>query len=65
MQRRNPDVAKQFSLNFSGTKTKVGELEFEVSEQSISIATKISDCGEKWFKDMSFNSTFSKEFLKL
>jgi hypothetical protein len=31
MQRGHPKVAKQFALNFSGTKTKVGALEFEVS----------------------------------
>jgi hypothetical protein len=40
MKRGHPEVAKQFALNFSGTKTKVGALEFEVSEQSISIATR-------------------------
>jgi hypothetical protein len=42
----------------------VGELEFEVSEKSISIVTDIPACGEKWFKSMSLNSTFSKEFIK-
>jgi hypothetical protein len=64
MQRRHHEVAKQFALNFSGEKTKVGVLEFEVSDQSIFLATKILDCGEKWFKSMSLNSSFSKEFLK-
>jgi hypothetical protein len=49
---------------FNGTKTKVGMLEFDVSEHSISVATKIPNCGEKWFKAMSLNSSFSKEFLK-
>jgi hypothetical protein len=63
MQRGHPKVAKQFSLNFSGTKTKVVELDFESSEKSIFIATEILDCGEKWFKSMSLNSSFSKEFL--
>jgi hypothetical protein len=62
MQIRNPEVAKQFALNFSGTNTKVGMLEFEVSEHSISLATYIHDCGEKWFKSMSLNSSFSKEY---
>jgi hypothetical protein len=64
MQRGHPEVAKQFALNFIGTKTKVGMLEFEVSEHSISVATKIPDHGEKWFKDMTLNSSFSKEFFK-
>ena len=42
----------------------MGALEFEVSEKSISTATLIATYGEKWFKSMSLNSTFSKEFLK-
>jgi len=57
-------VAKDFALNFNGTKTKVGMMEFEVFENSIFVATKIPDCGEKWFKSMPLNSSFSKEFLK-
>jgi len=64
MQRGHPKVAKKCVLNLSQTKTKVGELEFAVSEKSIYIVTKIPDCGEKWFKCMSLNSCFSKEFLK-
>jgi hypothetical protein len=51
-------------INFNGTKTKVGMLEFEVSELSISVATEIPNTGEKWFKAMSLNASFSKEFLK-
>ena len=31
IQRGHLEVAKEFSLNFNGTKTKVGMLEFEVS----------------------------------
>jgi hypothetical protein len=65
MQREYPKVAKEFSFNFNGTKTKVGMLEFDVSEHSISVAIEIPNCEEKWFKAMSLNSSFSKEFLKL
>jgi hypothetical protein len=64
MQRGHPEVAKQFSLTFSGKNTKVGMMDFEVSEHSISVATKIPNYGEKWFKAMSLSSFFSKEFLK-
>ena len=39
-------------------------MEFEVSKQYMSVAIDIPDCGEKWFKAMSLNSSFSKEFLK-
>jgi hypothetical protein len=65
IQREPPKVDKKIMLNFSGTKTKVGLLDFEVSEKSIFVATKIHDCGEKWFKAMSMNSSFSKEILKI
>jgi hypothetical protein len=64
MQRGHPEASKQFALNFSGTKTKFGTLEFEVSEQSISTSTEIPFHGENWFKAMTLNSAFSKEFLK-
>jgi hypothetical protein len=53
-------VAKDFALNFNGTKTKAGMLEFEVSDHYIFVATKIPNFGEKWFKSMSLNSYFSK-----
>jgi hypothetical protein len=60
MQRGCTEVAKEFALNFNGTKNKVGMLEFDVSEHSISVATNIPDFCEKWFKSMSLNSSFSK-----
>ena len=35
MQTGHPKVAKEFALNFDGTKTKVVTLELEVSEATI------------------------------
>jgi hypothetical protein len=64
MQRGHPEVSKKFALNFNGVKTKVGTLDFEVTEQSISTTTEIPVQGEKWFKAMSLKSAFSKDFLK-
>jgi hypothetical protein len=64
MQRGHPEVAKNFVLNFSGTNTKVGVMDFEIPEKSMSVATKIPDYGEKLVKAMSLNLSFSKEFLK-
>jgi hypothetical protein len=64
MQRGHPEVAREFALNFDGTKTKVGVLEFEVSELSISTATEIPNNGEKWLNAMTLNVVFSKEFIK-
>jgi hypothetical protein len=63
MQRGHPEVAREFALNFDGTKTKVGILEFEVSELSISAATKIPNNGEKWFKAMTLNVLSPRNFL--
>jgi hypothetical protein len=51
-------------LNFDGTKTKVGTLELEVSEETIEITIEIPNTGERWFKAMNLNALFSKEFLK-
>jgi hypothetical protein len=64
MQRGHPEVAREFSLNFDGTKTKVGTLELEVSEVNIAATTEIPNTGEIWFKSMNLNATFSKEFIK-
>jgi hypothetical protein len=35
MQRGHPEVARESTLNFDGTKTKVAILELEVSEVTI------------------------------
>ena len=57
-------MAREFALNFDGTKTKVGILEFEVSEMTISITNEIRNTRERWFKAMTLNASYSKEFLK-
>jgi hypothetical protein len=64
MQRGHREVAKDFALNFNGTKMKVGMLGFDFLEHFIFVATYIPNNGEKWFISMSLNSSFSKEFLK-
>jgi hypothetical protein len=57
-------VARQFASHFDGLNTKEGDLEFEVSEASIAVATRIPITGERWFKSMDLNAAFSKDFLK-
>jgi hypothetical protein len=64
MQRGHPEVEKKFALHFDGIKTKVGNLEFEVFEASIAVATEIPNTGERWFKSMILNAMFSIDFLK-
>jgi hypothetical protein len=65
MQRGHLEVAREFSLIFDGTKTKVGTLELEVSEETIAITNEIQNNEERWFKSMNLNATFSKDFFKL
>ena len=60
MQRGHPEVAREFALNFDGTKTKVGTLELEVSEATIEATIEITNIGEGWFKSMTLISAFSK-----
>jgi hypothetical protein len=43
----------------------VGTLELELSEATIATTTEIPNTGERWFKSMTLNVAFSKEFLKL
>jgi hypothetical protein len=64
MQRGHPEVERSFSLHFDGRKTKVGDLEFEVTEASISAATGIPITGEKWFKTMALSSAYDKDIFK-
>jgi hypothetical protein len=64
MQRGHPELARKFALNFDGTKTKVGTIELEVSETIIAATTQIPKTGERWFKCMTLNASFYKDFLK-
>jgi hypothetical protein len=65
MQRSHSNVAKKFALNFDGKKTRVGDLEFEATEASISAATGIPISGENWFKAMVLSSLSLKIFSSM
>jgi hypothetical protein len=39
MKKGHPEVARWFALHFDGKRTKVGDLEFKVTEAFISAAT--------------------------
>jgi hypothetical protein len=64
MQICHPEVERQFALQFYGKKTKVGDLEFQVTEASISTATGIPIIGERWFKAMDLSSAYEKYLFK-
>jgi hypothetical protein len=67
LQGYDDDLSMQFSLGFDGKTTHVGSLSFEVSEESIAIATKLPRMGDRWFKNhqllcSSYNRVFMPEF---
>jgi hypothetical protein len=64
LQGHHMEVAKEFSLNFDGVKTKIKPLEFHVSEYTIEATTGIPVQGEKWFKGMALDSTYCNDYFK-
>jgi hypothetical protein len=51
----NISVARQFALSFDGCRAKIGDLQLEVTEHSLSLATGLSVKGEKWSKSFKVN----------
>jgi hypothetical protein len=58
------ELAKQFSLNFDGVKTKVGSLEIQVTEQKIATIIEMPLHGERWFKGMPLDSSYCNAYFK-
>jgi hypothetical protein len=48
-------VARQFALSFDGYRAKVGDLQLEITEQSLSLATSLPVKGQKWSKSYKVN----------
>jgi hypothetical protein len=46
----NISVARQFALSFDGCRAKVGDVQLEITEQSLSLATGLPVKGQKWSK---------------
>jgi hypothetical protein len=51
----NISVARQFSLSFNGYRAKVGDVQLEITEQSLSLATSLPVKGQKWSKSYKVN----------
>lgn len=64
LQGFHAQITKDFTLNFIGIDTKVGILSLNVSQDTISHATKIPRLGETWFKVNKFQLHNCDEFLK-
>jgi hypothetical protein len=51
----NIPVARQFALSFDGCRAKIGDLQLEVTEHSLGLATGLPVKGEKWSKSYKVN----------
>jgi hypothetical protein len=51
----NISVARQFALSFDGCRAKVGDVQLEITEQSLSLATNLPVKGQKWSKSYKVN----------
>lgn len=49
------EVTKVFARSFNGAEVEIGDIKFTVTESSIAIATKLSQEGERWFKNKDFD----------
>jgi hypothetical protein len=65
LQGYNMQVTKDVSLSFYGIGAKVGNIQFQVSEDTIVVVIEIPSHGEKWFKGIQLDLYFYHEFLKL
>jgi hypothetical protein len=51
----NISVARQFALSFDGCRAKVGDVQLEITEQSLSLETNLPVKGQKWSKSYKVN----------
>ena len=47
----NLAVAWKFAMNFDGCRAKVGDIQLEIDEKFISLATELPATGQCWFKN--------------
>jgi hypothetical protein len=60
----NDSIMLQFALNFQGGFAKVGELEFEVTEQFILEAIQLPTTGQRWTKGQPVDKKLCTQLLK-
>ncbi len=57
-------MTKEFALHFTGTNTKIGILNLQISPEIIALVTKIPRGQDVWFKNFRFDMEPCKVFLK-
>jgi hypothetical protein len=60
----NDAITLQFALHFEGGSSKVGELEFEVTEKFISEAIQLPNTGQRWTKGQPVDKKLCTQLLK-
>jgi hypothetical protein len=70
LQGHDDGLSMQFSLSFYGNTMHTGSLSFEVSEESIVVATNLPRMGDRWFKNhqlscSSYNRVSKPEFQNI
>jgi hypothetical protein len=60
----NVKLVEQFALNFTGVSATIVGITFQVMEVTLSVATEIPLCREKWFKGMPLDMLCYKDFIK-
>ena len=64
LQGGHTQVTKEFSINFTGSNSKIGFLNFPISLEVISVVTKILRGEDRCFKNFKFDMVPYKIFLK-
>jgi hypothetical protein len=64
IQGYNVKLAEQFALRFNGFCAIIAGITFWVMEETLSAATEIPPCGERWSKGMPLDILCYEEFIK-
>jgi hypothetical protein len=64
IQGYNAQVTKDGTLNFNGVQTRIVDFTFQVSKETMVVATKIPVQGKKWLKGMPLDPVFYTDLLK-
>ena len=60
----NPEVTRLFALSLDDSRVKIANLQFQVDERSVALATGLSITGERWFKYKPMEVTEWRQMLK-
>ena len=65
LQGYHQGIAEAFAKSFDGVKVKLGPLEMQIDEASVTVATEMPGEGERWFKTTAIKDIEFRSYLKL